>query len=463
MFYAKLMLKKFEASLNSFSAPFLDRLQVPLKSKDFPIGIVFFVASSVVLGSLCTKALLSGDSAVYLQQMKNLNFGARSVHIGYYLLGAGFIRIMPGSDVYAINLMNCLLGGLSIASVYFITFIICRKHIIALISGLFLLTHYLFIQNSIYAEVYTPQTCFLLLAVLLWLLDRPIITGLLFALSLLMTPSTIFALPFFFIVRPRLRPLFLFGITALVTVVIVISWVYENYFFSGRGLLGASRTPINLEVAFRKEGREIYSNFFLSIPFVAIGLLELFGRKEFRSFGIGLLTLWAASLFLGERFIDVPVQLPTYALLCVAGGLGVSLLIRIPREKPYAKIVFGIVLSAAVAVILVNGSTAFKKIRTFNRNHTIYCDTMIKMSKVARGDYFVIGDWSRGNIFRYYVPDKSFVSLIESWEWEELKEAIDARRQIWILKGYRGIFTFLNRFGYKVEQFGCIYKASPRK
>jgi hypothetical protein len=151
MTYVRLMLKRFEVGLDNFANPFLETLQ-PCKTKDIIIGFAIFLVAFAVFASLSTEALINGDAAVYLQQMKNLNFTERPVHLGYYLLGAGFIRLFPGSDDRVINLMNCFLGALSIMLAYFITFTICHKYIPAVAASLLLFTHYLFLENSIYAE-----------------------------------------------------------------------------------------------------------------------------------------------------------------------------------------------------------------------------------------------------------------------------------------------------------------------
>jgi len=161
MIYPKLMLRKFEIRLNNFSAPFLETLQ-SYQPKDIIIGIVLFLVISSVLASLSNEALMNGDPAVYLQQMKELNFSNRSVHIGYYVLGAGFIRIFPGSDDRAINMMNCFLGALSVAILYFIAFTISHKHIVAVFSSLFSLSRpvlYLPFPSSLYC-VLAYARCF---------------------------------------------------------------------------------------------------------------------------------------------------------------------------------------------------------------------------------------------------------------------------------------------------------------
>ncbi len=485
MLYAKLKLRKLEGKLADFSNPFLNSLQ-SCKARDFIIAAALFLVAFAGYASVCTKALSNGDAAVYVQQMKNLNLGARSIHIGYYLLGAGFIRILPGSDDYAVNLMNCFLGALTVALVYFITLIICHKRLAALFSGLFLLTHYIFLENSIYAEVYTPQICFLVLALLLWLLDRPIIAGLSFALSLLITPSTIFALPLFFILRPRLRPLLLFCAVILAIAVAAILPVYRDYFFGGRGLLKATNVSVDIGRALRKEGGEVFSSLFFCIPFVVAGLLELFGRKRFRPLGIALLALWIVNLRFGEKFADVPVQLPTYVLLCLVGGLGVHLLLRVLKGRPYATILSAALLSvlmviailikttgtlaevsrllpkwflitsvlcavscmlvamlpvlrriraqiilvgAVVFAVSINGFVAFSKIAQLNKYHNGYRNSVIEVSNVTGPNYFLIGHWSQYILFEHYLFQESYTPYCDRINIRGLRRPAGGQKQ----------------------------------
>jgi len=444
MTYARLMLKRCEVGLNNFANPFLETLQ-PCKTKDILIGLIILLAAFAAFASLSTEAIANGDAAIYLQQMKNLNFTERPVHLGYYLLGAGFIRLLPGSDDHAINLMNCFLGALSIMLVYFITFTICHKHIPAIASSLLLLTHGLFIGNSIYAEVYTPQICFFLLSILLWLLNKPILASLSFLLSFLITPSAILALPFFFILRPRLRPLLLFCAIFAISAAVMTFPVRQSYFFGSRGLFGAANRPFSLNWALDKEGREIFSNFSFCIPLVVAGLLEVFGRKQFRPFAFALFILWIVTLFSAEKIEDVPPQLPVYAMLCVVGGLGLGLLLRISDSKIYIKYTIYAAVIAVILAVFINGFNAFKKAHAFNKYNTAYRNTVIRISKVADPDYLVMGSWNRGILFEHYVFQKSFTPYSINLEWlngywgrdlmdksiKKLYQAIAARRQIW--------------------------------
>ncbi|MFA5251191.1 MAG: hypothetical protein WC454_01225 [Phycisphaerae bacterium] len=469
MTYARLMLERFEAGLNNFASPFLETLQ-PYKTRDIFIGLVILLTAFAVFASLSTEAIANGDAAIYLQQMKNLNFTDRSVHLGYYLLGAGFIRLLPGSDDHAINLMNCFLGAICIMLVYLITFIICHKYIPAVVASLLLFTHYLFLENSVYAEVYTPQVCFLLLSILLWLLDKPILAALSFLLSFLITPSSILALPCFFILRPRLRPLLLFCAIFAISAAVVIFPVWQSYFFGSRGLLNVANRPLDLGWVLDKEGREIFSGFFPCLALIVVGLLEIFGRKQLRPFAFALLMLWLVTLFSAEKIPDVSPQMPVYAMLCVVGGLGLALLLRISNNKAYIKFTIYAVMVAVIFAVFMNGLYAFEKIQALNKCRTGYRNTVIRINKVADPDYLVIGYWSIGILFEHYLFQKSFTPLWINTEWldgtcgrqqqdESIKkysQAVAAHRQIWLFGNYFEPIENLQQDGYKITRFDSV-------
>ena len=466
MTYAKPVLERFEVGLNNFANPFLETLQ-PCKTKDILIGLVILLAAFAAFASLSTEALVSGDAAVYLQQMQNLDFADRPVHLGYYLLGAGFIRLLPGSDDHAINLMNCFLGALSIMLVYFITFTICHRHIPSVAASLLLLTHGLFVGNSIYAEVYTPQVCFFLLSILLWLLNKPILASLSFLLSFLITPSAILALPCFFILRPRLRPLLLFCAIFAIPAAVTIFPVRQSYFFGSRGVFAAAGRPLDLGWALNKEIYEIFNGFFLYIPLVIAGLFEIFWRKRFRPLAFALLILWLVTLFSAEKIYDVPPQLPAYAMLCVVGGLGFGLILRIPDNKIYIKFAIYAAVIAVIFAVSIIGINTVRGAQALNTNRTGYRNTAIQISKVADPDYLVMGNWDRGVLFEHYVFQKLFTPHLINFEWldgywgreqqgesiKKLRQAIAAHRQIWLLEDHSVAMAKLQQEGYSITRF----------
>ena len=199
--------------------------------------------------------------------------------------------------------------------------------------------------------------------------------------------------------------------------------------------------------------------------------MELFGRKRFRPLGIALLALWVVNLLFGEKFGDVPVQLPGYVLLCLAGGLGAHLLLRISDKRRCATILSAIILSALTAAVIliettgisgktrtlaevarllpkwfliasvlyavscmlvamlpplrriraqiilvgavvfavsINGFVAFSKIAQLNNYHNGYRNSVIEVSNVTGPNYFLIGHWSQYILFEHYLFQESY-------------------------------------------------------
>jgi hypothetical protein len=263
-----------------------------------------------------------------------------------------------------------------------------------------------------------------------------------------------------------LRPLLLFCVIFSVIAAVAIFPVRQSYFFGSRGLFGAANRPLNLSWALNREGHEIFSSFFLCIPLVVAGLLEIFGRKQFRPLAFALLILWLVTLFSAEKIPDVSPQLPAYAILCVVGGLGLGLLLRISDSKT----IISVVVIAVILTVFINGFNAFKKVQTLNKGCTGYRSTVIRISKVADPDYLVIGYWSIGILFEHYLFQKSFTPLWINTEWldgtcgedeqdksiKKYNQAIDAHRQIWLLGIYPVLMANLWKNGYKITQFDSV-------
>ena len=174
------------------------------------VGTSIFILVFTVFANLTTDALINGDAAVYAQQINAYDFSRRTIHIGYYLIGAIFSTLFPFWGDYTLNLMNCFFGALTVSLVYFMGFTISGKHTVGIVSGLFLATNFLFVVNALYAEVYIVQVFFIILALQLWILDRSIVAALAMSLAFLVTPSSLFALVIFPILRPQAKKLFLF-------------------------------------------------------------------------------------------------------------------------------------------------------------------------------------------------------------------------------------------------------------
>lgn len=456
---------------------FLDSLVTCYSKKAMFISAIIFLITLTMFAGSTPNVLISGDAVVYAQQIAHSDFSNRTIHLGYFLLGAVFTYLLPFSNDYALNLMNCFFGALSISIIYLIAFNIYGKHTVAVVSSLFLATNYLFVFNSLYAEVYVIQTFFLLLALQLWLLNKPIVTGLSFALSILVSPTTIFAIPCFIILRPHKQALFRLGVSLFIILAIVLLPRFDDYLYGGRGLLISANIPFNIRSTILKESFEIIYGMFLYIPFVLYGIIIVIRQKRLRVFGMGIFSLWLTTFLFADRFADVPAQLPFYALLCIIGGLGfqnfstilstkgngkkgliyvwllssISIIIifvlAIGRTSQEVSIILPMIFFVIIALytiivtlltrvnnigkinhslavfgmlvlfVSINSSLLYTRVNIVNHDLVEYHDTVLEMSKVAGPDYLVVGRWGQGILFEHYVSKKSYTKYWINTEW----------------------------------------------
>jgi hypothetical protein len=350
----------------------------------------------------------------------------------------------------------------------------------------------MFVSNAVYAEVYASHVFFLLLAVHLWLRNKQVMAGASFALAFLITPSTVFALPLFIVMRPHRQALLRLGAAALIGATVAVLPNVSDYVFGGRGLLQVGRRSLSMGDTILKEGREVLLSLFACLPFVLRGGVRTLKEEKLRPLGVGIVCLWLVSL-LGERFGDVPVQLPTYALLSLVAALGFDsfLTTTAPRERDrYVWLYFGLPLIAAGALTLVvqgaerhvplrvfllcmcaiisynqiasllmrvlklgrrgdlvrvagvvalivsiNGYLAFRGIRNASGDLVSYRDTVLEMDRIASPDYVTVGGWSDGILFEHYVFGTSYTGrwintewLLGIWGESEQSEAVEAWR-----------------------------------
>src|SRR2546425_4561806 len=68
------------------------------------------LGGALSVGYLCliTGSLMTGDAVVYLDQIRALDLGQRTAHLGYYLAGILFTRAVGRQDAAAINAMSAM-------------------------------------------------------------------------------------------------------------------------------------------------------------------------------------------------------------------------------------------------------------------------------------------------------------------------------------------------------------------
>ncbi len=202
---------------------------------------------------------------------------------------------------------------------------------------------------------------------------------------------------------------------------------------------------------------------FLYVPFIIAGIVQLITEKNLRTLGIAILSLWLVTFLFGERFGDVPVQLPTYALFCLIGGLGCNYVSRLWIGKSPA-----IILSVYLILIVCISTTgffAFRRIEETNHNLMEYRNTVFALNRAAHPNYLVIGDWTQGILFEHYLFQRSYTGVWINTEWlsgdwgqpiqkdsrGKLNDALSSGREIWLLGTDQSLFPDLYKQGYVIE------------
>ncbi len=294
-------------------------------ARPVPQGIAWaalgvFGVSLVVLCSVAPTQLSSADAAVYQQQIERGDLLSRPTHVGYYGLGAAFFRVAGASD-RSLNQLSAVAAALTLGLLFWMAYRLARALPAAGAATAVLATHGLFVLNALHAEVYLVESALLLGALHLHLAGAPLRAGLALAAAALVTPSAIFVAPAFVLVRPRLRDTLWIAATSAIALVVVLAPFAQHYLFGSRGLLSGAAADVDPVRAVRKEGMEVVLGFFGTWSFVALGILLAKGRRWLRPLVLASGLGWALNFALGERFGDVPVQLPLYVWLVLFAGL----------------------------------------------------------------------------------------------------------------------------------------------
>jgi hypothetical protein len=433
-----------------------------------------FLISFALFAFLSPNALLNGDAALYEQQIAHLDFSQRTIHLGYYFFGSPFIHLLPLPADYALNLMSCVFGALSIVVIFTIACTLSQNLLVGFVSSTLLLTNYLFVYNAVYAEVYMPQLCFFLLSLQLVLSQHAVSAGIAFALAFLITPSSLFGLPCLIVVLRNKKHIIHFSTAALLVIIVILAPHLGNYFFGGRGLLKAVQARMSIHHAVIKESKEFLSSFLLSVPFLVAGIIHIITDKRLRHLGIGIISLWFVSFLFGERFGDVPIQLPTYALFCLIGGLGFHYVVRLGNGKN--PVITCTAYGFLILCVSTTGLFALRRIEATNRTLIEYRNTVVALNRTAHPDYLVVGGWSQGILFEHYIFQRSYTGVWINTEWlsgewgermqkessAKLNDALSSGREIWLLDARLSAVSTVSKLGYVIEPFRNYYRIRRR-
>ena len=470
-------MKLYGATSRTYTKPacsLLNRFSIEaLLQSSLMLSAFLFLCLFFYFALLAPRVLTSGDAALYVQQIRDLDFTHRTVHLGYYLSGVPFIHLLPLPPDYALNLMSCFYAALSISALFLIISFLTESRMASFAACLILFTNPLFTSNAVFAEVYGAQLFFFLLSIVLLLYNKPAFAGISYAVSFLITPSAIFGIAMLFPFRKERPQLTRFAISALIIIIAIVSAVASDYFIGGRGLLKASRASLAISASFLKEYREFFSTMLWCVPWLIAGAIEMIRCRRYRDWGLTIFCIWLFTLIAGERFGDVPVQLPSYALMCIMGGLGFQSVINVLHDKSRmatAAMYLFLIISVTCSVIITRNH-----IMHISAQFEEYRKTVYALKHAAQPDFIAVGPWTDGILFEHYLYGASYTGMWINKEWllgiwgdakraqsrKALKRAILGGKEIWLLTYDEFFFSQLQQRGYRITPFRTIFRASP--
>ncbi len=304
-------------------------------------GFFTGIAAILFVGHLWLIApiLQNGDAAVYNEQIERHVLSIRTTHVGYMLLGICANKLLPFDTEQNLNLMNLAFASAGAVAL----FAIARRYGVSLFAAsiapllAFGLRPYL--RGAVMAEVDVVACSAVLLAIAAWVHGRRVLAGFLFGIAMLVTPISALSLPVFALaprqktVEPQLWSLqmwdvFVFGAASLAVYFPIVAWNWQDYWNGGRGIVHAPRQPWDVAEQVTRSVRFLTSS---ATSWLGIGLAGIFAKLSGGpSLALGTSVAVICAAVMGERFLDVPVQLPQ---LCLFAVFATWVMDRLPTKK----------------------------------------------------------------------------------------------------------------------------------
>jgi hypothetical protein len=275
---------------------------------------------------LIRAVMQNGDCAVYNDQIEQRLTSIRTTHVGYILLGIAADKLLPFNVDLNVNVMN-----LAFASAGGVAMIVLARRLgasraEAALAPLLAFAVHAYLRGAVLAEVDVVACSLLLVALALWLSRQRAGAGAAFGVAMLVTPISAFSLPMW-LASPLRRPrearrwarhaldVTVFALASLAVYLPLVAHHWNDYWYGGRGLLHAPRERWDVGAQVERSLAFVTGS---ASPWLALGLAgALAAAGTGTSPGLGLCIALTLAGTVGERFLDVPVQLPQVCVLAV--------------------------------------------------------------------------------------------------------------------------------------------------
>jgi len=372
---------------------------------------LLFIALFAAHLPLVRPLLQNGDAAVYNQQIDDRDLSHRTTHVGYIALGIVFNRLLPFSTDLNMNLMLLIIGVLGLAAVYALTQRLSGSRIAALAVVPLALGLPSQVRGMLLSEVDCVSVAFVALAFACFQRGATLAAGLLFGYSVLVTPlSGPLLVPFLVTAAvqafarrrgalwQQVQRLWWFGSAALLVYVPPVLLHFQDYVHGPRGILNAPRESFSVSRGLAHSWHSISSELGYALPLYALGALVcLTSRRLWRSGqpALALLLSVAVMAVAGDRFVDVPVQLPNLVLFGMVPAVAFAL------SRPLLKV--GLALLFCACFLNVRASYARVRNDLHNRERDRELCLAIKEQSAPAAPLLVgLAGWGQSRIFERF-------------------------------------------------------------
>jgi hypothetical protein len=374
--------------------------------------------------------LLHGDAAVYAQQIESRDFGERTLHLLYFLVGWVIVQASKPLGL-APDTALIVFSGVMMTVALWLSWHLYRALgedertsgwalFILLFAGVM-------VQQATEAEVYAPQLVLSLSAYLMYVRGRPVWAGIFLGLATLTTPLGVLIVGFFVAeaIRTRqVKPFLVMGVVGAVVFLGVLALVWRDYFYGTRGLLVDTRV-VQTTAKGIDNAVAIVRNFHFMLPFLAAGLIITWRS---RPLWIGLLVSLLvfhilAILTVTENGVFLLPIYPVFALIIARGVVA-----GLTRARALTALALALYVATSLLIWL---QPYDQKIR----------DGMLEGIRRVPPGSVVITSWSYAMTLDYYAgPPRDTLTASRQLLWPEqhakIVEALHGSRPVYLMESH---------------------------
>lgn len=378
---------------------------------------IIFIASLTIFLSLTTNCLpINGDATAYNQQVEELDLSQRTVHWGFMAVGILFTSIIPFPVDLSMNILAAILGAVGTSATFLICYKLTNDKTSSYLSSVILISSSTFFENSIFINIYHAQTIFILLSVTLWIYKKnDIVAFMMILIAQLINPTSIVALPLYFLSSLTFRRILNFILYVIPIYVIFLFLNKTDFFYSPRGVFAVTNHNIyNYYPFFWRLKDTMYHltyDFNYTIIFLTIGIgyfIYLRNYTYYKYILIGIILFTGLIYCMPDNWY--PKIQVFFPWLAVCGGI----IIAEVRNKLKYRILY-FILSGLLCLALT--FSVYKCIcyvnnkRVLNNQFKEFC---INLNKRNKNDIVVVSDWGKSLIYERYNFNKIYTESTSS-------------------------------------------------